>query len=280
MKIIIGIAISIVSVASCTTAKYTVSDEFSSNALKLPVKGMNGWMMNQQLSFGNYATSPVKRSWDFSSGIRNNNFLLSPEEQVLKVFQIDRINSKARQKGHFQYTITDGENAMAVYATEKFSEKELLYTSNNPWLGDASGTIRYEYAFSAALVPVKENTTPWQLVLVNRYDASKNRERNILKRPYVEEEGYATDGKESIAISPGRMNEIAREGAGKKAVANLLAGYELRRDNKIIAIIDILDNVIWITKDQDVQTRLLLASVASAILLKRVKDAKEHETGL
>ena len=35
---------------SCTAAKVSVPDAFSRQATKMEVKGLNGWMINQQLS--------------------------------------------------------------------------------------------------------------------------------------------------------------------------------------------------------------------------------------
>lgn len=78
---------------------------------------------------------------------------------------------------------------MEVYATEKFSEKELVYKSNNPFFGNAAKTVKYEYAFTAVIIPqAAAIQTPWSLVLVNRYDLKKDTAVKILDRPYVEEE--------------------------------------------------------------------------------------------
>ena len=38
---------------SCTAVKVSVPEQFSNQASRMPVKGLNGWMVNQQLSFGN-----------------------------------------------------------------------------------------------------------------------------------------------------------------------------------------------------------------------------------
>ena len=55
---------------SCTAAKVSVPSGFSAQATKMPVKGLNGWMVNQRLSFGNFSTSAIKRGWDFSSAVK------------------------------------------------------------------------------------------------------------------------------------------------------------------------------------------------------------------
>ncbi|HEX2606859.1 MAG TPA: hypothetical protein VHK91_05745 [Flavisolibacter sp.] len=268
--------------ASCTTARLSVPSQFSAQATQYPVKGINGWQVNQRLNFGNYATSKIKRGWDFTSSVQYTKFRIRPEEAVLKVFDINTDNTTNNQRGKFQYTIEDGTNIAEIYATEKFREKQLVYKSNNPWIGNASRTNRYEYAFTAAIVPVSiKEEAPWSLVLINKYDIGKDTARGIFDRPYVEEEGYATNGKENIAIRPLRIEKVTTAKGKQTKVfgGKLLSGYELRWDDGVVAIVDILDNHIWIVNDLDPKEKLILASVSSALLLKRMQDVeKDKET--
>lgn len=147
--------------ASCTAAKISVPDKFSSQATRMPVKGINGGQVNQKLSFGSYRTSAIKRGWDFSASVQYTKFNISPAEAILKVFDINTDNEKNYQKNKFQYTLEDGNLVTEIYATEKFNEKQLVYKSNNPWIGDASKTKKYEYSFTAAIVPLTvKNDSP------------------------------------------------------------------------------------------------------------------------
>ncbi|MBD0284050.1 MAG: hypothetical protein ICV79_01345 [Flavisolibacter sp.] len=269
--------------SSCTTAKLSIPQEFSSQATRMPVKGLNGWMINQQLSFGNYQTSKIKRGWDFSSSIQYTKFRTSPEEQILRVFNIDTNKKSLLQKNKFHYSIEDGNLIAEIYATEKFTEKQLVYKSNNPWLGDASKTKKYEYAFTAAILPIiAQKSDPWSLVLINKYDADRDTARKLFDRPYVEEEGYATNGKESIAIRPLRIDQVTTKSGKETKIRGrkMLSGYELQRERGVVAIIDILDNSIWLYNNQEPSDKLILSSIASAILLKRMQDVENDKDEL
>jgi hypothetical protein len=272
--------VTIVAITSCTTAKLPVGEDLSTQSTKMPVKGLNGWMLNQRLTFGNYQTSKIKRGWDFQSSLQYTKFSISPEEAILKVFEIDTDNKRLKQKNKFQYSI-EGENAIAeVYATEEFTEKQLIYKSNNPWIGSASKTKKYNYSFTAAIVPLTtKNAAAWSLVLINTYDVNKDTNREILGRPNVEEEGYATNGSESIAIAPMRVDKVAGKGGKETKVlgGNLLGGYQLSIDNKPIAIIDILDNSIRIANNLEPAKKIVVSSIASAILLKRMQDVEKDK---
>jgi hypothetical protein len=60
----------------------------------------------------------------------------------------------------------------------------------------------------------------------------------------------------------------------------MLSGYELQWDGGVVAIIDILDNNIWIYNDLEPSEKFLLSSIASAIMLKRMQDVeKERNDG-
>jgi hypothetical protein len=270
----------LIAFSSCTAAKVSVPVQFSSQATKYPVKGINGWQVNQRLNFGNYQTSEIKRGWDFTSSVQYTRFSIRPEEMLLKVFDINTDNNTNTQRGKFQYTLEDGNNIAEIYATEKFGEKQLVYKSNNPWLGNASKTSRYEYAFTAAIIPVTiKEDQPWNLVLINKYDVANDTGRGLFERPYVEEEGYATNGKENIAIRPLRIEKVTTASGRQTKVfgGKLLSGYELRWDDGVVGIVDILDNTVWIVNDLDPKEKLVLASISSALLLKRMQDVEKDK---
>lgn len=270
----------IVLFASCTAAKVSVPDAFRQQATRMEVRGINGWQINQKIRFGEYESSVIRRGWDFQSSLQYTKFRVSPEEMLLKVFDIHTDKRNLKQRNKFQYSLSAGSIATEIYATEKFSEKQLVYKSNNPALGDASMSNSYEYAFTAAIVPlVSANEEPWSLVLINRYDRSKDTARRLFDRPYVEEEGYATNGKENIAIRPLRIeNVITKNGRQTKVFGGkLLSGYELQWDGGVVAIIDILDNSIWLYKELEASEKLILSSIASAILLKRMQDVEKDK---
>jgi len=272
----------IVFFASCTASKLSVPEKFSSQSTKMPVKGINGWQVNQQLSFGNYNTSRIKRGWDFSSSVQYTKFRIRPEEMILRVFDIQTDKASHLQKNKFQYTIDDGKLIAEIYATERFNGKQLVYKSNNPYIGNVSKTNRYEYAFTAAILPIRPATdTAWSLVLINRYDINKDTARSLFDRPYVEEEGYATNGKENIAIRPLRIDHVKTESGKDKKVfgGKLLSGYELQWDGRVVAMLDILDNNVWIHNDLASKDKLILSSIASAILLKRMQDVEKDKDG-
>ncbi len=237
-------------------------------------------MVAQRLAFGPYQTSKVKRGWDFTASVQYTKFRMSPEEYLLKVFDINTDKGTNYQRNRFQYTLSDGTNETEIYATEKFTENQLVYKSNNPYIGSASKTNRYQYSFTAAIVPLGEKAEePWSVVLINKYDIRNDTARGLFGRPYVEEEGYATNGKENIAIRPLRLENVTTTSGKQTKVlgGKMLSGYEILWDGGVVGIIDILDNNIWIVNDLAPKEKVIVGSVASAILLKRMQDVEKDK---
>ncbi len=273
----------LVILSSCTAAKVSVPDQFRGAATSMKVKGVNGWKINQKLSFGDYQTSAVKRGWDFASSYQYTKFNVKPEEMLLRVFDIHTDKKNSRHRSQLQYTLTDGQLVNEIYATEQFSEKQLVYKRNHPLLGDASKTKNYTYAFTAAIVPLNgAQKEPWSLVLLNRYDSEKDTARRLFGRPYVEEEGYVTNGTEKILIRPLRIEKMTTKSGKQTKVFGgaLLSGYELSWDGGVVAIVDILDNTIWMYNDLEASEKLLLSSIASALLLKKLQDVEKDRDDL
>lgn len=265
---------------ACTTMRMYVPGNFSSQATKMSVSGLNGWMVNQQLGFGPYKTSRIRRGWDFASSASYTRFSMKPEEALLKVFDINTHKATNTQKHHFQYTLEDGDLSAEVFATERFQEKQLKYRSNNPWIGNATKTNRYEYAFTASILPLNTGgEDPWSLVLINKYDINNDSARGLFGRPYVDEEGYASNGKENYAIRALHMKDVTNS-AGKKTKlfgGKLLTGYEISKEGRAVVMIDILDNNIWLANNLDAKSRLIVSSISSAILLKRMQDVEKDK---
>lgn len=274
MKTYITILTGLVLLASCTAVKIAVPEQFSSQATAMKVEGLNGWKFNEQLSFGNYVTSSVKRGWDISNGSRFSRFSLKAEDIILSGFNIYSDREKYNEKNRFQYSIQDASLVTEVLAQERFSESQIVYKSNMDWLNNLKRTDKYEYAFSATIVPLNFNKGEvWSLTMLNEFDAKKTKQ-NAFERPQTKDLGYVTNGKEKIEIKPlfltKRVTASGKE--GKVLGGPIHTGYELRWDDGVVGLIDIMDNKVWIVNDLEPKEKMILSAVASAILLKRKQD--------
>jgi hypothetical protein len=112
-------------------------------------------------------------------------------------------------------------------------------------------------------------------VLLSKYDKS----RSWRGKPYIEEEGYATNGKQNYAISPLRSETLETDGGETRHTFGgpVFSGYEFRVDNRLVAVVDLLDRSVWMHNELRPADEIMIASFASALLLKRIHDAAEHD---
>ncbi|MCU0396062.1 MAG: hypothetical protein MUF29_09130 [Chitinophagaceae bacterium] len=263
---------------SCTAAKVGVPAQFASQADHMKVKGVNGFTINQSLNFGPYITGEMKRGWDFSGKWQASNISFRPEDQIYKFFNIGLDNKTVRERNKFQFAIRDGKLMADVFAFEESVEKGRVIKTAT-LLGEVEQRNSLDYSFSAAIVPYNFATKqPWKLVISSSYDRRKDTARGLMDLPYAEEAGYATDGQETISIKPLRIDKVTTKSGKNTNVLGpaMLSGYELRIEDGVIAVVDILEPSIWIYRELDQPTRMIVAAIGSSILLKRKQDVNNE----
>jgi hypothetical protein len=270
-------ALSALFLFSCTAAKVGVPTQFASQADHMKVKGVNGFTINQSLNFGPYITGEMKRGWDFSGKWQASTISFRPEDQLYKFFNIDLDNKSVKESNRFQFAIRDGKLMADVFAFEQSVEKgRVLKTSA---LGEVEQRNSLDYSFSAAIVPYNFNTkSPWKLEISSRYDRRKDTARGLMDLPYAEEVGYATDGADTISIRPLRIDNVTTKSGKNTNVLGpaMLSGYELRIDDGVIGVVDILEPSVWMYRELDQPAKIIVAAIGASILLKRKQDVNNE----
>lgn len=266
------IIIIIGALVSCTSVKLAVPSQFTGAATQMPVKGLSGWMINQQLTFGNYKTSIIKKGWTTTGSTSDRTSNITTDQRLLNIFNVENETNTVSQKSKYHFTLNDGNLSTEIYCIEKKSAEEFVVKTGI--LGDFSKTKNSQYSFSAAILPQTViNGEPWQLVLYSLYDAAKDTTKRIFDNPYKEEEGFATNGKETITIRPVYVKAATtKDGKEKKLPFKIPSGFELRIDDGVVGIVDTFGKSVWLYNDLDANTKLILASVSSALLLRKIES--------
>lgn len=226
---------------ACKPAEVAISPELKAKAM--PVKGRNGFQIGQTIKFGQYTTGKVRRGWTHGYDIP---FALR--------FQ------KAKEK--LSYTQFDPSGAKAeVVCVSKFSNVEL------PVLGDFFG-IPLDYKnFFAGNVSVGNNQ--WDFILHNpngdflREKASAGFVKKADNRIDIE----AIRG---LKGQPHWMEQLA------------VYGHEFLMDGRVVAAVSTVNRgTVWIDETLDSETKLVIASVATGLLLRTdVEGVDMRSTGL
>lgn len=243
--------------------KIAVSDELRHIDDEYKVKGRQGILIKQKLSFGEFTTSTVKRSWTkggsgyfgFGTGTPGRN-------DHTNIISLEYVNR--RQTVFFNLTDEKG-NQSEVFGASKFHFKDLeLGNPNNIFniamdvlgIGGRSESNYYVQIYTDSA------SQPWQMVINNQAAQST-------PRKYT---GLLAQNKDNFyTIVP--ITKVERKN-GK--VSNTLAGalgFEFRNSKGIaVAAVSLVDNGMVFLRQTDSAERFLLANASAALLLQEAID--------
>ena len=219
MKSIIYLtAVMAIVLASCSTPRMSVSEELRTNNDEYSVKGRNGTRIKQKLSFGEYATTSIKRSWTRGSSARTGIGYGGTAQQAWEnIISVEYI----RKKQTIRFNLTDGKQFSEVYCVARFNADNLEIGKNpNSVLNigmDILGIAgRPESMYYVQVYASDKDERPWEMIIDNV--ASQARPKKYI--------GYiAKSASEYYSIVPvSKMELNGRSG-------NILAGsigYEFR----------------------------------------------------
>lgn len=222
-----------VSIFSCRTAELAVNENLRNDTDAYSVKGLQGWQIGQVISFGDFKTNKVKRGW--TSGYSIPFFVK---------FQ------GAKEKVSFSLSSADGKSA-DVAMVSKFKETEY-----EPVKEYFAVSLRYKNYFAGAIR--LDNSEEWDFIVHDVDGASRSLKQNSTI-------GFVRKGAIKIDITGIR----SIEGASDFITQNQVYGYEFQQNGKVIgAVSTISQGKVWLKKHLDDETKLVLASVSSGLMLR------------
>ncbi len=221
--------------SACSTPRINVDEQLLSDSDLYEVQGRQGWLANQTLSFGEFQSGKVDRSWT-------------------KGYDYPFIVRFTGAKEKLSYTLKGGKDLEAdVFCIGKLREQDLRlfhrYFDIN---------LNAKDIFSGTVVLGEEIAYDFYVMNLNQNNVSRAVEGRII-------------GEDSfISIEPIKKLE------GNKAYLSAQApGFEFKLNGQVIGAVEVLNKGrIWIKKDLSEENRLLVASVASALLLR--SDLEGH----
>lgn len=219
-----------VALAGCGLPQMRVDPELSRHSEAYAVSGRDGWWIEQRLAFGPYQAGPVSRGW--TKGY---------DYPFIVRF------TGAREKLRFAVEDSSG-NAAMVHCIGKLREADLRLFSE---YFDVNVYARDTFAGTIAL----------DAGSVDFYVNNLSIQQNSGYRPL---EGRAVAGPRPITLRAAWQLESGQRWPGTEPI-----GVEfLRSDDVIGAVETVNEGRVWISEQLDAQDRLILASLASALLLR------------
>ncbi|HSF46352.1 MAG TPA: hypothetical protein VLA58_10090, partial [Chitinophagaceae bacterium] len=160
---------------SCKTPDLALKDGLPA-AERLDVKGRQGWMLNEKLSFGDYRTVSLKRSWTKGSGAFAGWTAYKPGYVEIE----NRIGLEYSQRNQsVKFELTDAnQRESAVFCVTKVKSFNFIVDKNpNPAVGEVNSILEVGDDWQNGYwvnIYLKDNDNPWEMV-INNNDAQRDR---------------------------------------------------------------------------------------------------------
>jgi len=245
----------------CATAKMAVNDDLKPAYDEYSVKGRQGILVKQKMSFGEYSTNTVHRSWTKGSSSRSGIGYTDPFRQEW----INIISVKYTDKNQtIRYEMNSGALQSEVYCVSRFNAEDLEIGRNpnsilNIGMDLAGSGIKISSMYYAQIFTSPTENRPWELVLDNH---AAQAERNT----YIGRLAKSRD--EYYDIVPVSKLEI------KGKTGNTFAGsigFEFRNKyGKTVAAVSLMDKGMVYLGKTTAEERFLLANACTALLLQEM----------
>lgn len=259
LKFILIITI-VISEIACSPVKIAIDDTKWEQKEVLSVKGRNGFLAKQKLSFGVFKTTIVKRSWikgsswGFSAGVDN---------------WIDQVGiefSRRDQTIRFHLSDTSGnESQVTAFARASWTDLTIGRNPNSVFnlisdllqIGDA-GTNTY-----AVRIATSKLTEPWEMVIDNNTSIF-----NL--KTY---KGILAKGNNDYYMIMPVYKLMNKNGKSVSLPFNGSVGFEFHKPNgEVIAAVSLIDNGKVYFSKLSKDEKFLLANAAVALLLQQQLD--------
>lgn len=246
-------------VTGCTSLKMAVSDDLKPAYDEYNVKGRQGILIKQKMSFGEFSTNTVHRSWTKGNSMKFGlGYITGEQQEWVNIISTEYINRKQT----LRYQLSDGPNRSQVFAVSRFNSKDLEIGKNTNsvlnigmdifGIGYKSSSMFYVQIFAS-----EKDSRPWEMAIDN--EASQ-----ATPKKYI---GYLAKGKNDYySIVPVTKAEVN----GK--TGNTLAGsigFEFRnKEGKVVAAVSLVDKGMVYMGRTTADERFLLANACTALLLQ------------
>lgn len=259
------------SMIACTSnLKLQVPENFSNKSTGMKVSGSKGVGFKKKIAFGDYSSRDLRQGWSFTGTSWNSGPIFSPERYFLRQLGILKKNYIVKEKSKYHFSLQRGSYFFRIFCLEN----RLTKTSklSVPEIGNLNNTNRQLYHFAALILDSTAGSASWNMSLSYDREMTDGAFLSFLRQGIPEEQGYLTNGQDTIKIRQLRISKSVKNTHTEGRLPfKLVGGYEFRIHEGVVGIVDTLQQVIWIYNDLPDNIKMILASGASALLLRKDK---------
>jgi hypothetical protein len=240
---------------SCTSAKIAIDAEEMKVIEELPVQGRNGFLFKQKLSFGEFSTAKVNRSWTKGSSW---GFGTSLGEDWVDNLNIEFV----RRKQTIRFSLLDSkghESEVTAFTKVRWTDfgvgnvSPALINANELSIGFNGQNI------FAVRIFTSRSDTPWDMFIDNMAAQQKPKKYSGLLAK-SKSEYYTVVPVYKLMNKQGKAVALPFGGA---------IGFEFKdKWNQSVAVVSLIDNGIVYFPQLAAEEKFVLANAAAALLLQ------------
>lgn len=248
-------------VASCTPAKMAVDKDNWNKIEEHSVKGRQGILINQKLSFGEYRTLSVKRSWTKGSSAFAGWTSGRPGyDDYSRIIGVEY--SQKKQTVRFELTDNAANESSAFCVTQVRSKDFVMGNDPNSLFNislDILGVANASQNLYWIKLYLKNEDHPWEMIL-------DNEEAQRHSKKYM---GVISQSRDRYyTLHPVFKMEKKDGSAGTMPFGSV--GYEIRnKQGKPLAAVSLIDKGVVYFNDISSEEKFLMANICTAILLQQ-----------
>lgn len=260
MKAILFFSLVLLTFSACTPFKLAISDELKSNHDEYTVEGRQGLLLKEKLSFGEYQTTRVKRSWTKGSSSRSGiGWGGTAQYEWVNIISTEYVNKKQT----VNFSLSDGKNSSEVFCVSRFHSKDLQIGRKETsilnigmdiaGIGGSSSSFYYVQIFAG------NDETPWQLVLDNQ--AVQVKPKKYLGILAKNKTDYYT-------LVP--VTKLEKNGKTGNILGGSVGFEFLNAQGHAVAAVSLIDKGMVFLGKTSAAERFLLANASTALLLQQL----------
>lgn len=245
---------------SCTPAKMAVDKDNWNKIEEHSVKGRQGILINQKLSFGEYRTLSVKRSWTKGSSAFAGWTSGRPGyDDYSRIIGVEY--SQKKQTVRFELTDNTANESSAFCVTQVRSKDFVMGNDPNSLFNislDILGVAGSSDNLYWIKLYLKNENEPWEMILDN--EAAQRNSKKYIGVISQSRDRYYT-------LHPVFKMEKKDGSAGTMPFGSV--GYEMRnKQGKPLAAVSLIDKGVVYFNDITADEKFLMANICTAILLQ------------
>jgi hypothetical protein len=261
MKQTIIALFSLAILAGCGQANIALTGEQWNEKESLAVKGRTGILINQKMSFGEFYTTDINRSWTKGSNSYNGIGLRNVTTgEYINIIGTEYINRKQT----LRFNLADANGTLSdVFCVSRFMSKDLLVGDDKGLLSFGIDLMELKNRRSSSIfyaqIYTDNSGEPWQLMLDNE---------EVQRDPKYYSGMVAKSRDQYYTIVP-----VTKVLSNKGKVLDMpfgAMGLEIRdRSGVPLAAVNLADKgQVYFAKGLDEQEKFLLANICTALLLQ------------